>query len=677
MRFTISVCLASVLAGTNAYAAGGQIQTGPSPKWAFQSVPMPVPADAAGAVFIRRQDTEVHLDDKGQLLYNGYRIKILHPNALQLGNLSLTWNPAAGSPVVHAIKIYREGQVIDVLKTASFEILRREDQLEMARLDGNLTAVLRVPDLRVGDEIEFGATLRASDPTLGKDDAGLLLLAPEPAPGRYHLRLSWEERNKPTVKMTGDLTTVAEQGANAIDYQFDNPGVLTPPKDAPPRYQWQRVVEYSNFSDWQGISRLFAPLFANGSRLSANSSLKQEAARIAAAHANEFDRAAAALKMVQQDVRYIYVGLNGGNLTPAEADETWQRRYGDCKAKTALLLALLRELGVEAEAVLVNNSGTDDGLDERLPSPRMFDHVLVRARIDGKNYWLDGTLPAVVPPTVEPVIPYQWVLPLTDQGSGLEQIGWAPASRPNEITLFDIDARAGFDKPARITNTTIKRGIDGLQQEVQFSAATPAQLLSAFRQNAIGNTWQSIEDVQWRYDAKAQASILIIVGTGAIDWDDDGDGIRSLALPGGGFNPPEKRIRATEQDQALPFYNKPDFSCYVTTVRLPSTTKAEQWSHKDDINNRMFGRAYYRAFDIYGGSLRMIRGSRIEHKEVDAAKAQRDNGRIALFDNSMAWITYNPNDKNPNPQASRRVPTTTEIDWTADNVPCLAPSPGS
>lgn len=677
MRFLISACLASLLAGATVHAAGSPIQKGPAPKWAVQSEPMPVPADAAGAVFIRRQDTEVHLDGKGQLLYNGYRIKILHPNALQLGNLSLTWNPAAGSPVVHAIKIHREGQAIDVLKTASFEILRREDQLEAARLDGNLTAVLRVPDLRVGNEIEFGATLRASDPTLGKDDAGLLFLVPEPAPGRYHLRLSWEERNKPAVKMTTDMSMVAEHGANAVDFRFDNPRIITPPKDAPPRYQWQRVVEYSSFSDWQGISRHFAPLFANASTLNANSSLKQEAARIAAKYAKPLDRAAAALKLVQQDVRYIYVGLNGGNLTPAAADETWQRRYGDCKAKTVLLLALLRELGVEAEAVLVNNSGTDDGLNERLPSPRMFDHVLVRARVDGKSYWLDGTLPAVVQPAVASAIPYQWVLPLAEQGKGLEQLAWTADSRPNEITLFEIDARAGFDKPARITNTTIKRGIDGLQQEVQFSAITPAQLLSAFRQNAIGDTWQTIEDVQWRYDVKSQASILTVVGTGAIAWDDDGDGVRSLSLPGGGFNPPEKRIRATEQDQALPFYNKPDFSCYVTTVRLPSTTRAEQWSHKDDINNRMFGRAYYRAFDIYDGSLRMVRGSRIEQKEIDAVKAQRDNGRIALFDNSMAWITYNPNGKNADTQASKRVPTTTEIDWTADNAPCLASSPGS
>jgi len=72
----------------------------------------------------------------------------------------------------------------------------------------------------------------------------------------------------------------------------------------------------------------------------------------------------------------------------------------------------------------------------------------------------------------------------------------------------------------------------------------------------------------------------------------------------------------------------------------------------------------------------MIQGSRIEQREVDAAKAQRDNGRIALFDNSMAWISYNPSGKNADTKASRRVPATNEIDWTADNVPCLATSPG-
>ena len=642
------------------------------PAWAKPSELLLVPENVGGPVFMRRQDVLVHLDDKGQAQYLGYRIKILQSNALQLGNLSIAWNPAAGAPIVHDIKVYRDGQAIDVLQKSSFEILRREDQLEAARLDGTLTAVLRIPDLRVGDELEVGVTTFSNDPTLGNNEAGVLFLGGSPSPGRYHLGLSWDQKRAPGVKMTADMTAAAVRSNRDIDIRFDNPTALTPPKDAPARYQWQRVLEYSDFGDWPAVSRYFAPLFAKAAALTSRSPVKQEADRIAAANARPLDRASAALKLVQQDVRYIYVGLNGGNLNPATAEETWQRRYGDCKGKTTLLLALLREMGIEAEPVLVNASGADDGLDQRLPMPQLFDHVLVRAHIDGATYWLDGTLPSVVPPGTKPAIPLNWVLPLTAQGSSIEHLGWQPTTTPDEINLWEIDARGGFDKPARITSTSIIRGIKGLQQQVQFSVYSPAQMLNSFRQELVGDTWQTIDDVRWRYDQKAAASILTIAGTGNVDWDDDSKGVKSLSLPGGGFSPPEKRLRAADQQQDAPFYTKPEFVCRVTTVRLPTSTQATQWSSNTSYDTTLFGRNYYRAFALRDGAIRMVRASRVEKPEIDAAVAGRDNARIAAFDNSMAWIYYNATQKASSVGAGGIVPTTYDFDWTAAEVPCGA-----
>jgi len=619
---------------------------------------------------------EIHLSDQGQAQYLGYRIKILQSSALKLGNIAIAWNPTAGAPIAHEIKLLRDGQVIDVLKDSSFEILRREDQLEAARLDGTLTAVLRVPDLRVGDELEVDLTTFGSDPTLQHKEAGVLLLMPSPSPGRYHLGLSWDSGHKPNVRTTADMTAAMVTGERAIDFRFDNPAFLSPPKDAPARYQWQRAVEYSDFSDWAALSRQFAPLYAKAATLAANSPIKREAARIAAAQARPLDRASAALKLVQQDVRYIYVGLKGGNLMPASADETWQRRYGDCKGKTTLLLALLAELGIDAEAVLVNSSGADDGLDQHLPIPLFFDHVLVRARIDGATYWLDGTLPPVAPPSARPVFQVNWVLPLTERGSAIEKLEWRPPATPDEINLFEIDARAGFDKPARIVSTDIVRGVKGLQQQIQFSAVTPAQMLDIFRQRVIGDVWQTIDDVQWRYDQKARASILTISGTGTVNWDDDGAGARSLALPGGGFSPPMRRARSTGQDQNAPFYTKPEYSCHVTTVRLPSSTQPKQWSSKGSFYQRIFGRIYYRAWELRDGSIRMVRGSRVEQPEIDVASAERDNGRIAAFDNSMGWIFYDPSRQRSSVGSGETVPATYDFDWTGDDVPCAPPAKG-
>jgi hypothetical protein len=672
LRFPISILLASALAHGAADAQNNQVKRGPVPNWVVPSELMPVPANASGLVFVRHQDTLIHLDDQGQAQYVGYRIKILHPNALQLGNLSIAWNPASGPPTVHVIKVHRDGESIDVLEKATFEILRREEQLEKAWLDGNLTAVLRVADLRVGDELEVGMTIRVNDPTLGKSDAGLLLLAASPSPGRFHLGLSWIDGQKPTIKMTADMAAVAQKGARSVEFLFDNPPLLSPAKDAPARYQWQRVVEYSDFSDWAAISRRFAPLFSKAAKFSDNSPLKKEVSRIAAAQVNPLDRASAALKLVQQDVRYIYVGLDGGNLTPASAEDTWQRRYGDCKAKTALLLGLLAELGIEAEAVLASNAGADDGLDERLPSPRMFDHVLVRARIGGVAYYLDGTLPPVVPPSAATIFPYRWVLPVSVQGSSIEHLEWHPRKKPDELTLYEIDARAGFKQPATITNTTIVRGVDGLQQHIQLSGLTPGELLNGMRQQLVGNIWQTINDVQWRYDQKAQASVLKIIGTGTIDWDDDGNGAKSLSLPGGGFSPPDRRVRAADQNQNLPYYNKDEFDCFVTTVRLPAATQAKQWSFNSLYDTRIFGRNYYRTLELHDGSIRMIRVSRIEHREVDATSAKKDNDRIAAFDNSMAWIYFDPAGRRSPARSGNKVPATYDVDWTVDSDACLS-----
>ncbi|MCG2840328.1 DUF3857 domain-containing transglutaminase family protein [Sandaracinobacter sp. RS1-74] len=676
LRFSVLLLLASVVVSGPALGQSDQVLIGPVPSWVSSSEPLPVPENAGGVIFVRRSDSLVRLDENGQSQFLGTHIKLLHPSALEAGNLSIAWNPANGATTVHMIKVHRDGGVIDVLEKTKFEILRRENQLEAARLDGTLTAVLRVPDLRVGDELELAMTTLVNDPTLGQNSAGLLLLAPDPHPGRYRLGMSWANNQAPKLKMTADMAAAMQKTDQSVDFRFDNPPLLAPPKDAPARYQWQRIVQYSSFADWEAVSRHFSPLYTKAIRLDASSPIRKEAARIAAAHPDDLARAAAALKLVQQDVRYIYVGLNGGNLTPATAEETWERRYGDCKGKTALLIALLSEMGIGAEPVLVSNSGIDDGLDERLPNPGMFDHVLVRARIGGQTYWLDGTLPPVVSPDARPPFPYKWILPLTAKGNGLEPLPWQPAASPHEIMLFDIDARAGFDKPARVTMKSIRRGIEGLRQYVGFSALTADQLQNGLRQELTGNSWQTVDEARWHFDQKAQASVLTVRGTWVQDWDDDGDGQRSLTLPGGGFNPPERRGRPDEQDQELPYYNKPDFSCSVTTVRLPTGTALENWSTNSGFVTRIFGKTYYRAFDTRDGTIRMVRGLRVDQPEIDAASTRKDNDRIAGFNNSMARISYDPHRKKAAKTASVKVPATDEVDWIADWASCLPSSTG-
>ncbi|MGP1351707.1 MAG: DUF3857 domain-containing transglutaminase family protein [Parasphingopyxis sp.] len=674
MRMISLVFLVAVIVTPDRVKAqADQVLTGPSPSWVEVSEPVPVPADAAGTVFMRRSDLIVHLEDEGQHTYLGQRMKLLHPQALAAGNLSITWNPAAGAPVVHMLRIYRDGEEIDVLADTSFEVLRREEQLEQAILTGNLTAVLRVPDLRVGDELEWAFTSPSHDPTLADNDFGFLMFGPAPPPGRYRVSLRWEEGQEPTTQLTEDLAGFEERGPASLTLSVENPEMLAPPPDAPPRYSWQRIVEYSDFASWSAVSQRFDALFDVASQLSETSPVREEATRIASAHSGDLERAQAALELVQQQVRYIYVGLDGGNYEPATADETWQRRYGDCKGKSALLMALLNELGIDAELVLVNNAGGDDGADARLPNPALFDHILVRADIGGSTYWMDPTLPAVIEPGLTPFLPYRWVLPLSENGASLEQIRHEPFALPQEIGLIEIDARAGFQQPARRINTSVTRGFAGLNQYALLSAMTPSQLTNTFRSSLTGQgTWDEIESVTYRYDRQTQASILTIVGSGPVDWDDRGDGRYRFALPGGGFSPPPRRQRSDGSDADTPFYTARNYSCYVTTVRVPEETDVTNWSFNSMFDTMMFGKIYYRVMERRDdGTIRMIRGSRVEVEEIAPERAHRDNGRLDNFDNSMAWIFYDPDRSFPLRGRFPSVPATYEIDWSGSDVPCL------
>lgn len=670
-----SLAFATILAAIpiQAMARNDEVEINPAiPAWAQISAPLDVPPAARGTIFNRRLDAEIHLDKSGEQAFSSSLVRILDTNGLQVGNIQIAWNPASGKAVVHAVKVHRDGAVRDVLATTKFELLRRERQLEAASLDGIMTAALRVPDLRVGDDLEVSFTLPSQDPTLGADSFGLLIVAPSPPPGRYHLQLMWEPGQEPDIRPSPDLAASLQRDARSVALLMDNPAPLSPPKQAPPRYNWQRIVSYSDFKTWQATSIRMEALFAAATRLSAKSAVKDEAAAIAAANPGPMARAAAALRLVQQQVRYVYVGLNGRNFLPASADETWQRRYGDCKGKTVLLLALLQELGIPAEAVLVNNNGDDDGLDARLPGPNYFDHVLVKAEIDGKSYWLDGTLPPVYRPTETAALPYRWVLPLRAAGATLAAVPWQPPERPDEFGANEIDAKAGFGVPAKRRQIIIKRGIEALLDYYRLSSVTEDQLQAAIKQSAEGtNQWNTVEKVTWRFDEQSLASVLEISGIGPVDWEKQRNGSYELILPGGGFSPPDRRQRGGEMDKTIPFYTKPGFDCYVTTVRLPGNTAAKDWSYNTSYDTKFYGRHYRRQFDRRDGAITMMRVSRTIQNEVDWAAATVDNARLPAFDASMAQIFYDPNSADT-AKPSPHLPTAGDNDWAVHDSACLA-----
>ena len=393
--------------------------------------------------------------DGGNETYSETAYRIQTSQGLGVGNIAFGWRPDSDVLTVHKVHIIRGGQVIDLLaKGQTFTILRRETGLEEAMLDGRLTATLQPEGLQVGDVISVAITIKHHDPVMRGHSEGFLTQPSGPPVDRVVFRETWPSSIPMRWRITAGLPApVVTKTGGQTELLIDMANAQRPaaPKGAPKRFANIADIQTTEFASWADVSSLMSPLYQQAATLPANSPIRAEAAKIAAASSDPKVRAAMALHLVQDRIRYLFLGMNEGGYVPAPADETWTRRFGDCKGKTVALLALLQQLGVEAEPALVSTVG-GDGLDEWLPAMGFFDHVMIRARIGGKTYWMDGTRPGDRSLDELEIPPYRWALPVQDHGATLEKLAQPPAVTADTLSIR-LDAPYAVDYPAYVLAT--------------------------------------------------------------------------------------------------------------------------------------------------------------------------------------------------------------------------------
>lgn len=521
LMLLISCVFAAALGVVDARAEDA-IRRGAAPAWVQPSGDSE--GEAAPGELIRAEltDQQFRVDDDGMHLFVLTRAALLSPQAVAAyGAISLPWNPSYQTVTVHAVDILRGDQRIDALGEREFTVLRREEGLEDAMITGILTGTLQLEGLRVGDRVELAYSVTTRIPIFG-DHIELMASAASPIPlGRYHLRGSWPSSRQMRWRATDDWATprITRDGAvTRLELEADDLQPVIVPQNAPVRYHMVRQFQGSDYASWGEVSRIFAPLYRDASTLGPDSPLHEAVARIRAEHPDDVTaQVEAALRLVQDEVRYLALAMGEGGWTPATADETWRRRLGDCKGKTTLLLALLRELGVESQPVLA--STVDPDLDRRLPANGVFNHVLVQATVNGRVFWLDGTrsgdraLADIAPPA------FGWVLPLWDAADTLIRIEQIPSPRPLNETHATIDLTGGLYVDAPVRGEIIKRGDEAVTLNGQFAAAAQQQRDAYMRQE-----WEGLLDdltitrMEHRYDVERSTLTLAMEGTIRMDW---------------------------------------------------------------------------------------------------------------------------------------------------------------
>ena len=145
-------------------------------------------------------------------------------------------------------------------------------------------------------------------------------------------------------------------------------------------------IELSNFRDWQEVGAWYATL--QGDRATPGRVLRRQAEKLVEGLVDDRAKVEAIYSYVTTEFRYLALLFGASRYQPHPAAEVLENGYGDCKDKHTLLAALLDAAGYRSSAVLIGSLGE---LNNEIPSPHPFDHVITAVPLGDETLWLDSS----------------------------------------------------------------------------------------------------------------------------------------------------------------------------------------------------------------------------------------------------------------------------------------------
>jgi tetratricopeptide (TPR) repeat protein len=638
MRYVVAALLAGTFAAPA--SAGETVLYERPPAWIDAAAIEPKQAGSNAILLLLDQQARI---ETGRLWsYMDTAIALDSPEALtRFGTISASWMPDKGDLIVHRVELIRGGEVIDVIKAgAVFEVLRREKGLEKRLVDGSLTATLAVPGAKLGDVLRLTYSVTTSDQAMGDNVQWQSGLIAKPVPlQKGRVQVSWPE-GMAVSRLRLGKAQVPEPVATGgfMVWTADMPVAEEDPmpEDAPARFKLGELMQVSTYADWAAVSRNHAKHYRTAGAIKPGSDLAGRLAAIAAASSDPRTRAAAALRLVQDDVSYLMKGMDGGNYIPQAPEDTWDKRFGDCKAKSLLLLAMLRELGIKAEPVLVRIQG-GDMLPQLAPLPGNFNHVIVRAEIGGTNYWLDGTTSGVRIDTIDEVPRFFHGLPLREEGAGLMPFDTRVQATPDREVSLTVDHRAGVQVPAAYDLTITYRSSMGARWRATADQANNKLTRDAVVE-AVENVIGDNQLVEHSLTYDADTGVAVLKARGIIDsgWERDGTDYR--------FETPAQAARSISFDadraraawRAIPLALRgPLYLTSTAEVLLPEGMTAALEGAKEPVSSTIGGVELVSKAELSDRRLTLGQSMRTRDEELAADRIAAARRELTRFDRQL------------------------------------------
>ncbi len=220
-----------------------------------------------------------------------------------------------------------------------------------------------------------------------------------------------------------------ERGISAQPFESLSPGASA----SGPYLHVSTIGSQEQFGQW--YSSLLEP------DLKMDDQLRAVAAQISERNLTTLQKVQAVYESVQRSTRYVAFEFGVHSYQPYSLSTIQRRGFGDCKDKAAMIVALLRAVGVPAEFAMVRTRSAGD-VDPDAFSVQLFNHAV--AYVPELNLFLDGTAEYAALGELPPDDQGALAMTVDAEGNATRRIVPAAAPESNRITR-EVSARIAAD----------------------------------------------------------------------------------------------------------------------------------------------------------------------------------------------------------------------------------------
>ncbi|MBC7937839.1 MAG: DUF3857 domain-containing protein [Rhizobacter sp.] len=434
----------------------------------FPSAPIPAGlADNASAI-VRYSEREIILRDKGNVLIrNHYVYTILNSGGNDYAKLILPYDKLKKVLSIEGTLFDAEGKKLRSLRKSeikdysntSEDNLADDDRVKLHNFDHSVYPYS--VEYETAIEMDGLFYLPAWTPVFNENiavQAASLQVITEPG---YELRfkaynyaqapiITSVKKDKKYSWAVANIAPVKDEAYSPAWHEMV-PTVFI----APSSFEMQKYA--GSMNNWNEFGTFIYTLNANRNVLPEQ--VKQKVHALTNGLATDKQKITVLYKYLQQNTRYISIQLGIGGWQTLDAGFVASKGYGDCKALSNYMNALLTEAGIPSHIALVK-AGSDEASIIPDFSSNQFNHVIVCVPQPKDSIWLECTSQTSQPGYMGSFTGNRHALLISEKGGTLVRTPYygAPDNVQKRIIKAAIDEKGGL-------NATVTSNYSGMQQD--------------------------------------------------------------------------------------------------------------------------------------------------------------------------------------------------------------------